>query len=254
MPKNTWLMLHNPSTVIMGNAAEMREAAEVLDKIGTLVKGTYMSRSGLTDEKLTEILSTDSYFTAEESKEHGLATDVVEEVKATAKFDMARAELPAKVAKAYMTADEIKKAEDDAQAAAQDEALKDKPEMEQFVALAKAAGVEAHVGVIGMTCNTLDQAKAKIRTIQNISQLCVMLKKPDQAAGFIKAGNTLDEVRAALVAADAEADEHTNTAPPKGGSGTAEGKTSTYTARSDKEYWAKYNENKAKSQGRAARK
>ena len=41
MPKNTFLMVHNPWSVAMGNAEELRQTADTLDKIGESLKATY---------------------------------------------------------------------------------------------------------------------------------------------------------------------------------------------------------------------
>lgn len=101
MPRNTFLMLHNPSTIVYGNEDDMREAADMLRKIGALVRGTYRARSNLSDERTAEILAKDSYFSADEAKDLGLATEVLPDAKATARFDLAKAQLPAHVMAAY---------------------------------------------------------------------------------------------------------------------------------------------------------
>jgi ATP-dependent protease ClpP protease subunit len=101
MPRNTFLMLHNPSTIVYGNEDDLREAADMLSKINALVRGTYRFRSNLSDERVTEILAKDSYFSADEAKELGLATEVLADAKATARFNLAKAQLPAQVLAAY---------------------------------------------------------------------------------------------------------------------------------------------------------
>lgn len=243
MPKNTYLMLHNPSTFVAGNADDMDDAAQALRKIGGLVRQTYVSRSGMTDEELTVILSKDSFFTPEEAVANGLATAVIEDdVKVTARFDMARAAFPDHVRKAYMSADEIAAAEKAAQDAAAAAALLEHPEVAQIEVLAKAGGVEDYAGFIALSCGTVEMAKAKIETIKNVKQLCVLLKKPEAAAGYIKAGKTLDEVRAAMTTEMAEGDQETSTKQPvkkpetQGQPGMRD---------DNKGYWARYNANKA---------
>lgn len=101
MPRNSWLMLHNPSTAVFGNADDMSEAAETLRKLGDLVRGTYCARSGVSDAGMRDILAQDTFFTADEAKDLGFATAIAPEVRALARFDMARAQMPPRVLAAY---------------------------------------------------------------------------------------------------------------------------------------------------------
>lgn len=75
MPKNTVMMIHNAWTIAMGNAAELRKAADDLDVINQASKQAYLDKSGgkLTEEKLTELLDAETYLTAEQCIELGLA-------------------------------------------------------------------------------------------------------------------------------------------------------------------------------------
>ncbi|QWH53867.1 Clp protease ClpP [Bacillus mycoides] len=80
MPKNSMLMIHNPWTWTEGNAAELRKAADDLDRIGNSSKQTYLQKAGdkLTDEKLQEMLDAETWLSADEAFEYGLC-DVIEE-------------------------------------------------------------------------------------------------------------------------------------------------------------------------------
>jgi ATP-dependent Clp protease, protease subunit len=80
MPKNSMLMIHNPWNRVVGNAAEMRKAADDLDRIGQSSKQTYLQKAGekLTDEKLQELLDAETWLSADDAYQYGLC-DVVEE-------------------------------------------------------------------------------------------------------------------------------------------------------------------------------
>lgn len=80
MPKNSMLMIHNPWNRVMGNATELRKAADDLDRIGQSSKQSYLQKAGdkLTDEKLQELLDTESWLSADDAYQYGLC-DVVEE-------------------------------------------------------------------------------------------------------------------------------------------------------------------------------
>lgn len=75
MPKNTCMMIHNAWIVAMGNAKELRKAADDLDVINSAAIQAYLDRAGdkLTNEKLTEMLDAETYLTAEQCIEYGFA-------------------------------------------------------------------------------------------------------------------------------------------------------------------------------------
>lgn len=87
MPANSMLMIHNPWTYAAGNAIELRKTAEELDKICDSMKTIYLKRFNQTDEKLTELLDSETWLTADEALAYGLCDEVLEEVKIAAKFD-----------------------------------------------------------------------------------------------------------------------------------------------------------------------
>ncbi|MFU1798202.1 head maturation protease, ClpP-related [Paenibacillus azoreducens] len=78
MPRNTMMMIHNPWTFSWGNAAELRKAADDLDRIGASMKQTYLDRAGdkLAEDKLTELLDAETWLSAQECLDYGLC-DVV---------------------------------------------------------------------------------------------------------------------------------------------------------------------------------
>ncbi|WHY83011.1 Clp protease ClpP [Siminovitchia fortis] len=80
MPSNSMLMIHNPWTFAIGNAAELRKQADDLDRIGKSSMQSYLDKAGdkLTEEKLQEMLDAETWLSADEAYEYGLC-DVVEE-------------------------------------------------------------------------------------------------------------------------------------------------------------------------------
>lgn len=81
MPKNTSMMIHNAWMVAIGNAAELRKAAEDLDKINQSNRQAYLIKAGdkLTEEKLIELLDAETWLTAAECIELGLADEYAEQ-------------------------------------------------------------------------------------------------------------------------------------------------------------------------------
>ena len=219
MPKNTFAMVHQASTFAVGTADDMRDAADTLDKVDGSLRGIYMDRMGVDESKAKEIMAKDTWLTADESMDLGFATALIDEIKATAKFDLARAELPDNVAAIFKA--EADPAVDPAVDPVIDPELPDTPVAKQIEALATTAGLQAHAATFAVACTSLDEAKTRITAAKEIVALCAVAKRPDDAAKAIRANKSVADVRAALITAMAEADEHTNNAPPARGSQTA---------------------------------
>lgn len=75
MPKNTVMMIHNAWTIAMGNAKELRKAADDLEVINQASRQAYLEKAGdkLSEETLTELLDGETYLTAEQCIGYGLA-------------------------------------------------------------------------------------------------------------------------------------------------------------------------------------
>lgn len=75
MPRNTVMMIHNAWTYAVGNAAELRKAADDLDVLNTASRQAYLLKAGekLTEEQLSCMLDAETYLTAAQCIELGLA-------------------------------------------------------------------------------------------------------------------------------------------------------------------------------------
>ena len=215
MPGNTMLMVHSASNFQGGTAQRHREIADALDKIGLGLHSVYARNSDMTDEQVSEMLSKDTWLTADEALTMGLATVVTDEIKATASFDMKRADLPADVRAIYQQA---QAATDAAPASAADapEAQTLTPEQDPIVAtavhdLAVKAGLADHAAFLAVSCDSVLTAQARIKAAGEIVALCNYANKPEAAGPAIRADKTVADVRAAIVAELAEADVHTST-------------------------------------------
>lgn len=77
MGESAFLMIHNPWALVIGNAKDMREMADTLDKIGGSLAGVYASRQNVTKDQAQAWMDAETWFTAEEAVAAGLA-DAVE--------------------------------------------------------------------------------------------------------------------------------------------------------------------------------
>lgn len=81
MPRNAMMMVHHAMMGVFGNARELRKAADDLDAINKGNRQAYLQKAGdkLTEEKLIELLDNETWLTAEECMELGLADRYAEQ-------------------------------------------------------------------------------------------------------------------------------------------------------------------------------
>lgn len=80
MPRNTLMMIHEAENVAIGNARELRKAADDLDVIMEANRQAFLQKAGekLTEEKLIEMLAAGTWLTAAHCIEYGLADEYAE--------------------------------------------------------------------------------------------------------------------------------------------------------------------------------
>lgn len=78
MPRNALMMIHNMSMAVCGSAAELRKGAEALDTINAAGRSAYLDKAGehLTEERLVEMMDAETWLTAQQCVELGLADRV----------------------------------------------------------------------------------------------------------------------------------------------------------------------------------
>ncbi len=86
MPSNSMMMIHNPYTLAVGNANELRKAADDLDQITKASIASYLAKAGdkLDESTLKELMDNETWLTAEEAVDYGLADEVLEPNQAVA--------------------------------------------------------------------------------------------------------------------------------------------------------------------------
>jgi len=89
MAENALFMIHDPYGMAMGTAADMRQMAEVLDKVRGTILGVYERKSGGDPEAILEAMAAETWYTAAEARAAGYADSVAAPVKAAAltRFD-----------------------------------------------------------------------------------------------------------------------------------------------------------------------
>lgn len=202
MPENSMMMVHYASGLAWGNAEDMRGMADTLDKIDASLVGIYTARTGKSEEDVRAMLEAETYLSAQEAKDAGFADTVIENVKATASFEIDR--LPPNVQALFKAASEQVV-----------EPPVEKTVAEQIEALAKEGGFEAMGEFFALNFESVEAAQAALSDAREIKSLCAYAKKDDQADNFIRQKTPVAKVRESLCNASAATDEstHVDTAP-----------------------------------------
>ena len=257
MPSNSFALIHQVGSLAFGvySADELRDMADTNDKITSSLRNIYVDRMGVTAEKADELMSKDNYLTAQECLDLGFATALTDEIRATAKFNLARADLPENVGKVFRnqaaepeqkpepgTAPEQKPEPDP-----EPEAVPQTPLAEQIVAEAKAHGFEALAPFFAVNFDDFGKAKTRIAEAREIRSVCAIAGCKEFADKAIRAGKGMADVRNELISQLAEADEHTDsTTPVNQQEDQTTGKTAKPAVVNTESIWASHNKQSKK--------
>ncbi len=210
MPENAFLMIHDPSGLVMGTAADMRDMAGTLDKIAASMTRGYAAKSGKPEEDIAALLSAETWFDAQDALEAGLATRMSEPVRIAASFDITRfRNAPPELVEAVEaielepspTAKDIVGDNTDVDPVAGPQA-----ESAPGVADGNTQSSEAESTVAA--ANTAQDVSAiradAIAHARAVIDLCRLAGQPQMAGRFLEDDASLDEVRSRLLAAKAE--------------------------------------------------
>ncbi len=212
MADNALLMVHNPWAISIGNAAQMRKDADVLDAMRSQIVATYKWHSDKPAEDLVALMDAETWLDADGAIGAGLATDKVEGLQAAASIDP-KAALALNVPEQYKAR---------VQAFLKTEAKPArKPEPMAAIEVVRAckaadcADLAEELMAAGATVEQvtakLDAAKgtraaSKARALE-ITAVCKDSKRPEMAAAMIASGLDVAGVKAHLAHVRAAVDE-----------------------------------------------
>ena len=214
MPENAFLMIHDPAGLVMGTAEDMRAMAEALDKVkGSLVSG-YAAKSGRTPEEVSALMAAETWFDASDAVAQGFADRLIEPVRIAANFDIGRFRNAPPVLVEQVEADQDSddaadcveiEADEDTDEAAEGDQLSD-VENEQAAAADTAQPPAETPPPSGAPPDPAAIRADAIGHARAVIDLCLLAGQAQMAGRFLEENASLDEVRAALLAAKAEAE------------------------------------------------
>ncbi|WP_373504672.1 head maturation protease, ClpP-related [Aestuariivirga sp.] len=215
MPENAFLMIHDPAGLVMGTADDMRAMADALDKVkGSLVQG-YASKSGRDPQNIAALMAAETWFDAKEALDAGLATRIAEPVRIAARFDIARFRNapPALIEAAEPDTPETVPEGNGLEGDPVVSGLEPDDIADDASADEQPGSAEGHVKHANMPAPAsgapADAAAIRAETIAHaraVIDLCRLARQPQMAGRFLEQNASLDEVRAALLAAKSDAE------------------------------------------------
>jgi ATP-dependent Clp endopeptidase proteolytic subunit ClpP len=90
MAKSATMMIHDALTITIGNAADLRAEADLLDKISDQIAGIYADKSGRPAADMRTAMQAETWFNADEAVAAGIADSIAESTRQSpaAKWDL----------------------------------------------------------------------------------------------------------------------------------------------------------------------
>ena len=85
---NAMMMIHEPWTYMAGNQHDMREVADILEKISGNMLDIYYGKAGNGKRELKQMMREETWLTAKEAKENRLIDTIIEKPAVKASFDL----------------------------------------------------------------------------------------------------------------------------------------------------------------------
>lgn len=90
MPRNAFMMIHNPLASAYGEAKDLEKMAETLAVIKRGIVAIYTARTGRSDEEISALMDAETWMTGDDALAMGFVDEVTDEVPAAATFDFSK--------------------------------------------------------------------------------------------------------------------------------------------------------------------
>ena len=84
MPSNTWMMIHNPWTVAVGEADDLKRMAEILEKMENHALVAYQMHSTLAESEIKQLMNDETWMDGADAVEKGFADVLTDELEIAA--------------------------------------------------------------------------------------------------------------------------------------------------------------------------
>jgi hypothetical protein len=73
-------MIHEPWSIVVGSSKDMRDEADLLEKIEGTISKTYQDKSGKSPQEIADLMAAETWFTDQEALDNGFI-DVIEDLE-----------------------------------------------------------------------------------------------------------------------------------------------------------------------------
>lgn len=202
MADNALFMIHNPWTFAAGNATELRQVADMMDKALEGIVASYQRRSlAIDDTELRRLIDEETWLTPSEAKDHGFVDDITASEQAKVSNHahgkiLNRYRNTPQAALDLLTSHEPEP----------DPELAPEPEPDaatlavELAAACKDAGLSNYTDVLikASGLKSRDAVQAEVVRAKAVRDLCVLAKLPDEAEELIKDGLDADGAKLKL--------------------------------------------------------
>jgi ATP-dependent protease ClpP protease subunit len=203
MADNALMMVHNPYTLAMSDAAGLRQTADVLDRVKGAIVATYQWVSSLPAAALSALMDANTWMTADEAIANGLATEKVSGLKAAARLETIVLDA-ASVPDDYRARVESFLAPRTGNAPSAPNAAAPAADV---LRLCKEAGCSLEFADRLVASGApLEDVRAQITRAKDITALCVKAKLQDRAPLYLKSGLSIADIKADLTTLTAQLD------------------------------------------------
>jgi len=88
MPEDSFLMIHNAHGGVFGDAEDMREMADIVDKLQNSIVNIYEKKTGLSRDDITSMMADETWMNASDAMSYGFIDTVTDAVDVAAKINI----------------------------------------------------------------------------------------------------------------------------------------------------------------------
>jgi ATP-dependent Clp endopeptidase proteolytic subunit ClpP len=111
MTAGSRVMIHEASTIAMGDARALRTQSDLLESISAEIAGIYAERTGQDEKEMRKLMYAETWMTADEAMQNGFVDTVIKDGKDKSKFDTAAKGMTGLLSKLFPGNDEAAKIE-----------------------------------------------------------------------------------------------------------------------------------------------
>ena len=88
MPEDSFLMIHNAHGGAMGEADDLRDVADIMDKLQNSIVNIYEKRTGKDESEVRDMMAAETWLNASDALEHGFIDTISDRIDVAAKINI----------------------------------------------------------------------------------------------------------------------------------------------------------------------